>query len=195
MVPFTDRERQLRDRLFHGMLKPYRVALRYLYNIQDVGYCDFLEEVRKVQECDEKPLANIKSKSAQVEAKDDELAALKIQVAELTDTLKGAKENGPTYKGKKNGKDVRDLKGTEKMAAGPFHGRDQLFQCFKCHGWGHLARDCPSLENYQWGEVDTHKPPPPGNRHLEQKVNLTGMGAAQPQLQNQMQNRKPDRIQ
>ena len=32
LVPFTDRERQLRDRLFHGMLKPYRDALRYLYN-------------------------------------------------------------------------------------------------------------------------------------------------------------------
>ena len=44
------------------------------------------------------------------------------------------------------------LKGPKKTAAGPFHGRDQPFQCFKCHGWGHLARECPSLENYWWGE-------------------------------------------
>ena len=83
------------------MLKPYRDALRYLYNNQDVGYYDCLEEARKVQECDEKPLTAIKSKSAQVEAKDDELAALKMQVAELTATLKAIKVNGPTYKGKK----------------------------------------------------------------------------------------------
>ena len=124
LVPFADRERQLRDRLFHGMLKPYRDALRYLYNNRDVGYYDFLEEARKVQECDEKSLANVKSKSAQIEAKDDELAALKAQVAELTATLKAAKVNGPTYKGKKNGKDGRDLKGPEKTAAGPFWGRD-----------------------------------------------------------------------
>ena len=89
--------------------------MRYLYNNQDVGYYDFLEEARKVQECDEKPVTAIKSKSAQVESKDDELAALKVQVAELTVTLKATKVDGPTYKGKKNGKDGRDLKGTGKI--------------------------------------------------------------------------------
>ena len=106
------------------MLKPYRDALRYLYNNQNVGYHNFLEEARKVQECDEKPLAAIKSKSVQVETKDDELAVLKLQVAELTATLKATKVNGPAYKGKKNGKDSRDLKGPEKSAARPFCGRD-----------------------------------------------------------------------
>ena len=54
------------------MLKPYRDALKYSYNNRDVGYYDFLEEVRKVQECDEKSLANIKSRSTQVETRDDE---------------------------------------------------------------------------------------------------------------------------
>ena len=54
LVPFADRERQLCNRLFHGMLKPYRDALRYLYKNKEVGYYDFLEEARKVQECDEK---------------------------------------------------------------------------------------------------------------------------------------------
>ena len=170
------------------MLKPYRDALRYLYNNREVGYYDFLEEARKVQECDEKPLATIKSKSAQVEAKDDELAALKLQVAELTATLKATKVNGPAYKGRRNGKDGRDLKGPEKSAAGPFRGRDQPFQCFKCHGWGHLARDCPSLENYWWGESDNHEPPPPRRRPMEQQGNPTGTRVNQPQIQNQTQN-------
>ena len=170
------------------MLKPYGDALRYLYNNREVGYYDFLEEARKVQECDEKPLAAIKSKNAQEEAKDDELAALKLQVAELTATLKATKVNGATYKGKRNGKDGRHLKGLEKSAAGPFRGRDWLFQCFKCHGWGHLARDCPSLENYRWGESNTHESPPPGRRPMEQQGNLTGMRVNQPQIQNQTQN-------
>ena len=106
------------------MLKPYRDALRYLYNNRDTGYYNFLEEARKVQECDEKPLTTIKSKGAQVETQCNELAMLKIQVAELTATLKATKVNGPTYKGKKNGKDGRDLKGPEKSAAGQFCGRD-----------------------------------------------------------------------
>ena len=44
------------------------------------------------------PLAANKSKSAQVESKDDELAVLKVQVAELTATLKVTKVNGPMYK-------------------------------------------------------------------------------------------------
>ena len=63
------------------------------------------------------PLATIKSKSAQVEAKDDEPAVLKIQVAKLTATLKATKVNGPTYKWKKNGIDGRDLKGPEKISS------------------------------------------------------------------------------
>lgn len=152
LVPFADRERQLRDRLFHGMLKPYRNALRYLYNNKEVGYYDFLEEARKVQECDDKALMNVKSKSAQVESNNDKLAALKTQVAKLTATLRSAKVNGPPHKGKENNKGGRDLKGPNSSAAGPFHGRDRPFQCFKCVGWGHFARDCPSPENFRQGE-------------------------------------------
>ena len=177
------------------MLKPYRDALRYLYNNQGVWYYDFLEEARKVQECDEKSSTNIKSKSARVETKNDGLAALKSQVVKLTATLKAAKVNGPGYKGKKNGKDGRDLKGPEKTRAGPFCGRDQPFQCFKCHGFGHLARECPSLENYWWGEVDTQELPPPRNRQIELQGNPAGTMTTQPQLQNQIQNRNPNRIQ
>ena len=120
---------------------------------------------------------------------------LKVQVAELVATLKAAKVNGPAYKGKKNGKDGRDLKGPEKTAVGPFCGRDLPFQCFKCHGWGHLARDCQSPENYWWGEVNTQEPPPPRKRQIEQQGNPTGMRTAQPQLQNQMQNCDLNRIQ
>ena len=48
------------DRLFHEMLKPYRDALLYLYNNQDVGYYNFLGEARIVQECDEKSSTNVK---------------------------------------------------------------------------------------------------------------------------------------
>ena len=45
----------------------------------------------------------------QIETKHDELAALRMQVAELMATLKATKVNGPPHKGKKNGKDGRDL--------------------------------------------------------------------------------------
>ena len=58
------------------MLKPYRDALRHLYNNKEVGYYDFLEEARKVQECDDKTSMNIKSKSVQVDAEHDELVTL-----------------------------------------------------------------------------------------------------------------------
>ena len=95
MVLFADRERQLRDQLFHGMLKPYRESLRYLYNNKEVGYYDFLEEARKVQQCDEKTSTNIKAKSAQDGTEHDELTALRMQVAELMATLKATKMNGP----------------------------------------------------------------------------------------------------
>ena len=94
----------------------------------------------------------------------------------------------PPYKNKKNGKDGRDLKGPESSVAGPFCGRDRPFQYFKGHGWGHMARECPSPENYQWGEVKTQEPPPPMNRWMEQQGNSERTMTTQPQYQIQTQN-------
>ena len=38
-------------------------------------------------------------------------------------------------------------RGPEPTAAGPFHGNRKPLQCYKCGGWGHVACECPKVEN------------------------------------------------
>ena len=48
----------------------------------------------------------------------------------------------------------QNLQGPEPSAAGPFDGSDGFrpIQCFRCRGWGHPKRICPSWLNYTRGE-------------------------------------------
>ena len=47
----------------------------------------------------------------------------------------------------------QNLRGPETSAADPFREADgsRPIQCFRCHGWGHPKRLCPSRLNYTWG--------------------------------------------
>ena len=49
----------------------------------------------------------------------------------------------------------QNLRGLETSAASPFREADgsRPIQCFRCCGWGHPKRLCPSCLNYTWGEV------------------------------------------
>ena len=59
-------------------------------------------------------------------------------------------------------RDIRqNLKGPETSAAGPFREADgsKPIQCFRCRGWCHPKRLCPSWLNYTWGEWYRNLPP------------------------------------
>ena len=53
------------------------------------------------------------------------------------------------------------LRGLETSAAGPFREADgsRSIQCFRCRGWGHPKRLCPSHLNYTRGEWHGTIPP------------------------------------
>ena len=44
-------------------------------------------------------------------------------------------------------------KGPQPSAAGPFSPTERLIQCFKCGGWGHGWRNCPTQGNINWREL------------------------------------------
>ena len=77
--------------------------------------------------------------------------------------------------------DIRqNLRGPETSAAGPYREADSFrpIQCFRCHGWGHPKRLCPSHLNYTQGGVAWDNPsqttdrrpdgPPPQNPSPQQ---------------------------
>ena len=68
-----------------------------------------------------------------------------------------SRQNTPT----KRDRDMRNnLQGLEVNASGPFPEGLRPIQCFKCKGWGHPKRLCPSHLNYTRGGM-TREPPSP----------------------------------
>ena len=61
-----------------------------------------------------------------------------------------SKRDGEKNKKQKNIRNT--LQGPDANASGPFPPGSRPIQCFKCKGWGHVKRLCPSHLNYTWGE-------------------------------------------
>ena len=75
----------------------------------------------------------------------------------LKQTPTNSRQNTPT----KRDRDMRNnLQGPVVNASGPFPEGLRPIQCFKCKGWGHPKRLCPSCLNYTRGGM-TREPPSP----------------------------------
>ena len=62
-------------------------------------------------------------------------------------TPSNSRQGTPTKRG--NEPDIRNsFQDPEVNASGPFKNRQKPIQCFKCKGWGHSKRLCPSHLNY-----------------------------------------------
>ena len=63
----------------------------------------------------------------------------------------------------------QNLRGPEPNASGPFdeNDRSRPIQCFKCRGWGHPKRLCPSRLNYTRGEWYGNLPSRPMEEELK----------------------------
>ena len=62
--------------------------------------------------------------------------------------------------------DIRNsLQGSGVNASGPFENGQIPIQCFKCKGWGHPRRLCPSRLNYMRGGM-TREPPSPAREEM-----------------------------
>ena len=143
--------------------------MRYLYKEAETGYEQLLSAAREAEtEWVESKTIKVKATSV-VDPGKKERDELKAQIDKLTKEL-NKKEKGIFYKKKtvkgenptsvSSPKGSSRSKGPEMTAHGPFRNCKKPLQCFKCGGWGHVIRECPSLGNVNWEELNWVEPAP-----------------------------------
>ena len=164
--------RQLKDCLFYGMHQHLRDSMRFLYKQETTTYEDLLVATREAEtEWTENKSVCLRSTTL---SDDKGLKDLQKEILALTTTLKSAtfqgakpKKAGTTgekqaVKGKSpvKTKEIPKIKGPQTSSAGPFAITERPIQCFKCGGWGHGWRSCPSQGNINWRQLSRASLPP-----------------------------------
>ena len=181
-VPREDHEQMLRDRFFYGIKTEMRNSIRHLYDDEKIMFGQLLLKARRNE--DEEVLAKVTSKASSIEteAKNglEEKVDKLLAVAKSGQMEKGKdkrdrsrtpkstptnlEQNTPTKRDRE--RDVRtNLQGPRINASGPFANDQKPIQCFKCKGWVHPRRLCPSWLNYMRGGL-TREPPSPARDEM-----------------------------
>ena len=144
--------------------------MRYLYKEVDTTY-ESLLSVATEAEAEWLESKTLKAKAASyVDPGKKERDELKAKIDKLTAEL-AKKEKGGYFKKKpqktpsnsptNSPKSSPRSKGPDITAAGPFHNGKRPIQCYKCGGWEHVIRECSTLGNVNWEELNRVEPPAP----------------------------------
>ena len=172
LYPGRYTEEMLKERLFYGMTQHLRNSMRYLYKQPTTVYDELLQSAK---EAESKWMDNkLRVKSTTVEDPGKrEREELKEWLERLTESMKVAnlqtqrrdvKKSSP--RSPKSGSPRGAVpnsprsRGPAITSAGPFQGQRRPLQCYKCGGWGHVQRECPTLENVDWRGMQRADPTP-----------------------------------
>ena len=160
---------QLKERIFQGMHPHLRDSMRFLYVKEDVGY-EFLAAVYEAEtEGSEGKMLNVKAKAmTAVKITDNkeqkELNDLRQQIELLTTIMKSATIgnvkskvvegiSSPRKKEVLKNSPQKGFQGSPKKGKGPLKPGQKPIKCYRCDGWGHGWRECPTLENLNWRDL------------------------------------------
>ena len=134
-----------------------------------VGYEEFLAVVYEAEtEGSEGKVINVKAKALTVEKivenrESNELKDLQQQIESLTTIMKSVTvgSNKPKVTGgvssprkKVSGASPWKLfQGSPRKMKGPLKPGQKPIKCYRCDGWGHGLRKCPTPENLNWREL------------------------------------------
>ena len=87
---------------------------------------------------------------------------MESKIDQLTTIVKSAQkiENQKSNKGKSPKQTLKKSDGPTTSAAGPFRKGKKPLQCWRCGGWGHTSRECPTQGNLNWRDLNRSKNPP-----------------------------------
>ena len=172
-APKEDQDKTLKDHFFYGICPDLHNSIRHLYDDKMVTFSQLLVKAHRNEE--EEMLSKLVNKGSvmgnTLKERVDQLIAKSNQElpsnqrGNLSDcsTNRAAYVHGPQPERNGNSNfqkpwdDIhQNLWGPEPSAAGPFDGSDgsRPIQCFRCRGWGHPKRLCPSQLNYTRGGSD-----------------------------------------
>ena len=152
--------------------------MRHLYKKPDTTYEELMMSAKEAEAewIDNK--TGVKSTVVNEDPGKKEGEELKQMIQKLTESVKAAnlqtKPASPRHK--KSPKFPRterqnvNERGLEPTAARPFHGNRRPLQCYKCGGWGHVAHECPTVENLHWKGLMWADPTPEKTPGLESTV-------------------------
>ena len=163
---------QLKEKLYFGMIPGLRNATRYLYKKEETTYEELLDTAKEPElEFTKSKGASARLKAVGVidKSKNSKIQEFNNHIENLTATLKvnnvkpksASALCSPAKKPSGNGGPPKS-KGPEVTSHGPFRQGKKPIQCYKCGGWGHTWRDCPSLGNIDWRRLQGDELPPAG---------------------------------
>ena len=161
---------QLKERVFQGMHPHLRNSMRFLCMKEDVGYEEFLAAVYRAEtEGTEGRVLNVKAKAMTVEKvvekkEPSDLQDLKQQIELLTKIMKSAmmanvrsKEgegiSSPKKKEMFHNSPKKTYQESPRKGKGVPKSGQKLIKCYRCDGWGHGWKECPTLESLNWRDI------------------------------------------
>ena len=164
---------QLKERLFFGMVTGLRNATRYVYKQSEATYETLLKAAKEAElEFTESRTLAARVKAVGVVEKGDssKIQELHGRVEKLAATLKANNVNKVNPKSasapcspmkhQQQPQVTSQMKGPEVTSHGPFRQGRRPIQCYKCGGWGHGWKDCPTPGNVDWRRWKRDQLPP-----------------------------------
>ena len=175
-APKEDQDKTFKDHFFYGICPDLRNSIRHLYDDEMVIFSQLLIKAHRNEE--EEMTSKLVNKGLvmgnTLKERVDQLIAKSNQEPPSNQRASYVHSPRPKRNGNSNFQKPWDdicqnLRGPEPSAAGPFDGSDSSrpIQCFRCRGWDHPRRLCPSQLNYTRGGVIWGPPFQKEDRHPE----------------------------
>ena len=172
LYPGRYTEEMLKERLFYGMTQHLRNSMRYLYKQPTTVYDELLQSAKEAESEWMDNKLRVKSTTVEDPGK-REREEIKERLERLTESMKVAnlqtsrrdvKKSSPRSPKSESPRGTVPnsprSRGPAITSAGPFQGRRRPLQCYKCGGWGHVQRECPTSENVDWRGMQRADPTP-----------------------------------